>query len=252
MKTISIQRILCTVFAALTLGGLTARGQMPSAGAPGGMSGALAQLFGDIKAFSAKADVRVVDAKQEQVADMPMDFAFLDGKIRVEMDLAAMQNRNMPPGMAAALKQMGMAHVISIVRPDKQLAYAVYPDQKAVLSMPLPKSSETNNAPKLKKTALGKDTIEGHPCIKNRVLVTDNDGKTVDATTWNATDLEDFPIRIETTDKGNTSTVSFSQIQFASPNPKDFDAPAGYKLYTDPMEFQQAVTRNIQPGAPPK
>jgi hypothetical protein len=239
---------------ALWLAGFTAWGQMPSDGAPGGMSGALTRLFGDIKAFSAKADVQVQDTNQEQIADMAMDFAFLEGKIRVEMDLTQMKNRNMPPGMAAALKQMGMAHVISIVRPDKQRAYAVYPDQKAVLTMPLPEegADPTNTTSKLKKTALGKETAEGHPCVKNKVLVTDNDGKTVEALTWNATDLKDFPVKIETTDKENTSVVRFQQINFARPEPNLFDPPPAYTVYDDPMAFQQAMKKNLGDPVPPK
>ena len=252
MKAVLLKKRLVVALVIFGLASVPAWAQM-SPGAPGGMSGALARLFGDIKAFTAKANVRVLDGKQDQIANMPMDFAFLDGKIRVEMDLSKMQNRNMPAGMAAALQRMGMAHVSSIVRPEMKVAYAVYPNQKAVLSMPLPQSSETtNSSAELKKTELGKATVDGQACIKYKVLVPDNDGKTIDAITWNATGLRNFPIKIETSEGGNTSIVSFSEVQFAPPDPKEFDPPAGYTVYTDPMEFQQAVTRNIKGETSPK
>ncbi len=253
MKAVLSRKKFVVLLAALCLAGVTAWPQMSSPSAPGGMSGALTRLFGTVKAFTSKANVRVLDSKQEQIANMPMDFAFLNGKIRVEMDLAKMENRNMPPGMPAALKRRGMAQVITIVRPDKKLAYAVYPDQKAVLSMPLPPSDETtNSSSELKRSELGKATIEGQPCIKNKVLVPDTGGKTIEAITWNATDLRNFPIRIETAEHGNTSIVSFSHVQFDSPDPQEFDPPAGYTVYTDPAEFQQAVTKGIKGETPPK
>jgi hypothetical protein len=67
------------------------------------------------------------------------------------------------------------------------------------------------------------------PCVKNRVTVKDSRNVIFEATTWNATDLRDFPVRIETQDQGKTSTLQFRQIQFAKPDEKRFEPPRGYK-----------------------
>src|SRR5436190_20645814 len=177
-----------------------AQAQIPGAGDAGGMTAALTKLFGDVTAFTAKAQVQVMDSTNKEIANMPMDFTLLDKKIRVEIDLTQTKNASMPPGAATTLRQMGMAQVISLVRPDKKLVYIIYPDQKAMITMPLPdedldvaaKNSKTS------KTPLGKETVDGHPCVKNKVVITSEKGEVLEATTWNAIDLQDFPLQIQT------------------------------------------------------
>jgi len=40
----------------------------------------------------------------------------------------------------------------------------------------------------------------GRPsCVKNKVIVTDDKGDKHESTVWNATDLKNFPVKIETT-----------------------------------------------------
>jgi hypothetical protein len=225
--------------------------QMPGAGSPAGMSAAMVKLFGDIKAFTAKAEVQVLDGSQKQLALMPMDFALLDGSIRVEMDMTQVKNSSMPPGAAAQLKQLGMAQVISVVRPDKKTIYVIYPDQKIYLNMPMPKedAEAAQKTPKIQKTALGKDTLDGHACVKNKTLISDDRGNSVEATTWNATDLKDFPVQIQTQENQATSLVRFKQIQFTKPELKQFEPPPGYAQYTNQWELQQAVMKKMMPDA---
>lgn len=218
------------------------------------MSAAITKLFGDIKAFSAKAEVRVLDNSQQEVVSMPMDFALLDKSIRVEMDMTQMKNKQMPPGMSNTLKQMGMAHVISVISPGKKSAIVIYPDQKSVLNLPLPKSdTDTAKEPKLEKTSMGKETLDGHPCVKNKVVITDEKGEKVDAFTWNATDMKDFPIQIQTKEAENTSVVKFSSVSFEPPPAAQFEVPAGFTQYKDQQELMQGIMKKVmQEHAPEK
>ena len=39
------------------------------------------------------------------------------------------------------------------------------------------------------------------------------------ATTWNATDLKDFPIQIEIKENGNTTIMHFMNVNLAKPDP---------------------------------
>ncbi len=220
-----------------------ARAQMPGAGPGAGMSAALAKLFGDVKAFSAKAQVQVSEG-DKQVMKMPMNFSMLDDKMRVEMDMTQVDNSSAPPGMVDQLKQMGMAQVISIVRPDKKQAYVIYPERKTVLAMPMP--AETSKDAKFQKTPLGKETVDGHPCVKQKWTIPDEKGGTVEPITWNATDLKDFPIRIETKDKGNTSTITFSNVQLTRPDARLFEPPGSYKQYNSPQEMMQGLMQGGQ------
>jgi hypothetical protein len=234
-----------TVLALSMLVSGTTLAQMPSAGSPGGMGAALTKLFGEIKGFTAKAKVRVLDKAQQETMNGPMDFALLDNKVRVELDMTRIKNKAMPEGAAAQMKQLGMAHVVSIIRPDKKLIYLIYPDGKAVTSMPLPKedveAGEKNT--KLQKTPLGKETIDGHPCVKNKVVVTGDKGQILEAVTWNATDLKDFPVQIQTKEQDNTSIVLYSDIQLEKPDPTKFDPPPGFTEYSDQMQLMQELIK---------
>lgn len=235
------------MFAGLLLAGAGAQAQMPGAGGPLGMSATLTKLFGDIKAFSAKAEVQVLDGSQKEVAGMPMDFAMLDKMVRVELDLTQAKSSTMPPGAAEQLKSMGMAQVVSIVRPDKKLVYVMYPQQKMMMSMPLNKANADTPGKdsKIEKTPLGKETVDGHPCVKNKVAFTGDNGEKIEATTWEASDLKDFPVKIQTKDKGNTSTIRFQNIQFAKPDAKLFEIPGGYTEYKSPQELMQGLMKKM-------
>ena len=216
--------------------------QIPG-GSAAGFNASLTRLFGDVTAFSAKAEARVLDEQDKEVMVAPMDFALLDRKIRIDIDLTQAKSRDFSPEMIAMMKQQGLANMVSIVRPDKNLVYLIYPAQKSSLSMPLPEDQAENlqGKTKLQKLADGKETIDGHDCVRNKVIVTDVKGHTMEATTWNASDLRDFPIQIRTKEKGNTSLMRFRDIKFASPDSKQFELPEGYAQYKEMQEMMQAI-----------
>lgn len=228
----------------ILLSGVASFAQVPGAGGPAGMSAAITKLFGNIKTFTAKAEVQVLDNSQKEIVFVPMEFALLDKTVRVEMDLTKMKNQQMPPGVADSLKQMGMAHVVSIISPSKKSAFVIYPDQKSVLTMALPEV-DSNKEPKIEKKPLGKETIDGHSCVKNQVLITDEKGEKIDATTWNATDLKDFPVQIQTKESENTSLVKFKQVQFAAPDPAQFEPPTGYTQYSSQQDLMQGIMKKM-------
>jgi len=235
------------VLATVWLSSLSAYGQMPGGAGPAGMSGALTKLFGNNTAFSAKGEMQVTDHSNHEIAYWPMDFALLNRMIRVEIDLTRTRNKDMPSGTAATLKQIGMSQVVSIIRPDKGLVYVIYPDQRVLLSMPLPKEDRegSDKTAQVSKSALGKETIDGHPCVKNKVVITDASGQKVEAITWDATDLNDLPVQIETQEKDNTSVVRFKQVQFTHPASDRFEPPSGYVQYQDPDELKLGVMKKM-------
>jgi len=227
---------------ALILTAVAASAQIGGPGGPTGMGAAITKLFGENRAFTAKAEVQLLDGSQKEIAVMPMDFSLLDKSLRVEMDLSQVKNREMPPGAVESLKQMGMARVVSIINPSKQSAYMLYPDQKVLLSVPLPKEqTNTPAASKLEKTALGNETVDGHACVKNKVTLTDDTGQPIDVTLWNATDLKDFPVQIQTKEKENTSMMRFKQVQLTKPDAALFEPPADYAHYGSQEELMQAI-----------
>jgi hypothetical protein len=235
---------------ALSLGSI-GFAQVPGSVGPAGISSALTKLFGKTTAFTAKGEMKVLDNSNHEVSLWPMDFSVLDKKIRVEIDLAQTRTRGVPAEMGAMLKQMGMSQVISIIRPDKGLVYVIYPDQRAMLSMPLSKEDTegTEKTPKITKTPLGKETIDGHPCIKNKVLIIDTAGQSTEATTWEATDLRELPIQIETRESANTSVVRFQQVQFTRPAAGFFEPPSGFTLFDSADDLRLSVMKKVVDNA---
>ena len=225
--------------------------QVPGGGGPAGMSSALTKLFGKNTAFSAKGEMQVTDSSKREVSYWPMDFSVLDKKIRVEIDLAQTRNKGVPPQMGAMLKQMGMSQVVSIIRPDKALVYVIYPDQRALFSMPLPKedSEGSEKPPKITKTLLAKETLDGHPCSKNKVVLTDSAGQSTEAITWEASDLQGLPVQIQTQEGDTTSVIHFKDVQFSRPPADLFEPPSGFTKYDSAEELKLSVMKKTVEGA---
>ena len=163
---------------------------------------------------------------------MPMEFAVLDSKVRLDIDLAQVQSKDFSPTMLATLKQAGLDRMISVFRPDKKATYLIYPGVQSYQELALAKEEAEAFEKGLKpeKTALGKETIDGHACVKHKVLVKSGKGPVLEALTWNATDLKDFPLQIEMKEKGNNVRMRFTQVRFVKPEAKQFEIPAGYGL----------------------
>ena len=70
---------------------------MPTAGSPTGINAAFVKLFGAVAAFTAKVETQVFDQSQKEIVRMPMDFAALDGKVRLDINLAKCRARTSPP-----------------------------------------------------------------------------------------------------------------------------------------------------------
>jgi hypothetical protein len=221
-------------------------------GSMGGPGMSVTKFFGSNNAFSAACDIIVTNADGAQVMSGTMKYAMLGDKVRTEMDMAQMTNSQMPPDAAESMKKMGMAHAISIVRPDQKLLYVIYPDLKDYARMPAPPAANagTNKEPEIELTKLGEETIDGHPCVKNKAVVTGDDGQSHGATLWNATDLKDFPVQIQSSERDITVTMHFKDIQLATPNASLFDPPAGFTGYDGMQQMMMAVMQKSLKSAP--
>lgn len=225
---------------------------MPGNGAPGEMNAAMLRLFEGHKGFQAKAEVKVSDPAQKEVLKSPMEMVLSENKARFVIDLAQATGSSITPETIQMLKSAGMSQMVSIARPDLKQVLMIYPAQKSILRMPM---NEKNvkaavNDVKVTKTELGKETIDGHACVKHQVKVTDADGNVTEATTWNASDLKDFPVQIEGKEKGMTTLLRFKDVRFAKPDDALFDAPTGYKEYKNMMEMMQSAMQGMGVGAP--
>ena len=185
--------------------------------------------------------MRVLDSSNRIHLVAPLTFELLDNKIRIQLDSTTVKSSEMSAAAISSLRQMGMAQMISIIRPDTRQIYVIYPDQKSLLKIPLPEeeAAAATKTPNITKTPIGKENIESHPCVKHKVVIKGDKGKAVEATTWNATDMKGFPVQIRSVERGNISIVRFKHVHFVRPDVKKFEPPAGYTIYTNPMTLMQ-------------
>jgi hypothetical protein len=207
----------------------------------------MTKLFGDNPGFTATMEFHMTRAPGQEMT-MPGKMAHLEGKARFEMDMSNMQGGNLPPQAAARMKQMGMSRMISITRRDQNLIYMVYPDMKAYTQMPIREPNAAASEYKAEVTKLGEETINGHDCIKNKVEVTGPDGVTHESTVWNATDLKQFPLKIQLESKeGRNSMLLFNDVKLEKPDPALFDPPTDFTKYDNVMSLMMSRARGMPP-----
>jgi len=193
-----------------------------------------ALLLGAHQAFSADMEYAVLDAEKKPVNVVPGKLAYLESKSRFEIDMSQVRGLGAVSEMAAQLKIMGLADLVMIRRPDKSLKYLVYPGlgsyvEEKLTDKPADPAAKTRS--KKETTEIGQETLEGHPCVKTRVVVTDDTGHRLEATLWNATDLKQFPLRIEMLEDGKTTTRLFKNVRLAKPDAALFEPPASLARY---------------------
>jgi hypothetical protein len=229
----------------------TVNAQPGMGGGPGpGFDTMLTKFFGEVKGFSATAEMTMKGNGDNMT--MPMEFAMLEGKVRMDLDLGKMKSDKMA-GMGAQLKQMGMDKMTTIVDPKKKTMLMIYPSLKSYADMPMPEEQAkmVDKEPKMETTEMGKETIEGHPCKKNKVVVTDDAGKKQEVLVWNATDLKDFPVQLQTSDKGQDMTMIYKNIKLEKPDAKQFEPPAEFTKYASMQEMMQNAMMKMM-GNPPR
>jgi hypothetical protein len=216
----------------ISLGLLPAYSQ---SGPPGGpqLGGTLSKLFGDNQTFSADLEMQVSD-KSGKPMTMPGKLSFDTGKSRFEISTNQM---------------------VTIARPDKKIAYLVYPGLRSYAEIPLSNadSAPTKRDYKMEITEIGADIVDGHPCVKNKYIVTDNEGVKHESTVWNATDLKKFPVKIETVEQGDNVSMLFQNVSLAKPAASLFDPPADFKKYDTAQQMQQEMMKRLggDPGMTP-
>ncbi|MGV3755670.1 MAG: DUF4412 domain-containing protein [Verrucomicrobiota bacterium] len=234
---------------AVLLGATTStQAQLGGGGRPPGSNPALAKVFGKNSSFSAKAQMKVMDVSGKEVMSGPVTYAMLEGSTYWGMDLSAMKSAQIPPQAAASMKQMGMAEMVMVNKAGSKSALLIYPGMKAYAEMPLPAEASPEAKSDIKTEVVGEETVNGHKCKKNKVTVTEG-GKTQEIFTWNATELKDFPVRVEMKDANNKVQLDYSDIKLEKPDAKLFEAPAGFTRYDNVQALLQGEIMKRMGGA---
>ncbi len=202
------------------------------------------KLFGDVNAFTATCDMRILAKGEKTPTTMVMKMSYLEGKMRTDMDMAQMQSPDLPPQAVQQMKQMGMDKMTGIMLPETKKMLLIYPGLQGYVEMPLPKDevAALEKEPKIEKTALGKETINGQACVKNKVVITDAAGKQQELTVWNATSLKEFPVKVETAFEDRAVTIHYKDVNLGKPDSKQFEPPSGFAKHND---LQQLIMKKM-------
>lgn len=212
--------------------------------------GSMGKLFGDNPGFS--ADVEIQMAAGAQNMSVPAKISYDSGKSRFEMSLSEAKGSQLPPGTIEHAKAMGVDKTVMISQPDTKTSYLVYPGLSAYAPIPFqdPAAAKPLSSFKMETTELGKETVGGHPSVKNKVVVTSDQGKSDEFTVWNATDLNKFPVKIEMAEQGHTVTMLFQNVKASKPDAALFAPPAGYTKYDSPQDLIQQEMMKRMGNAP--
>jgi hypothetical protein len=164
-----------------------------------------------------KSDTMVMEANIAKAGD----------KFRSDMDMSKMsKGQGMPPELS---------RMIVISRGDKHEGYTLYPNKKKYMIHP--QTEGEGEKPKIEKTKVGSEVIDGHPTDKYKVRITNHDGKAYEGFLWNATDLDGMTIKSETENGDYKSTMELKNIVLKRPAASLFEVPADYAEAKDFMEL---------------
>jgi hypothetical protein len=211
-------------------------------------NGSMAKLFGTNLAFSAVVEITSRNGSTNGPLTMPGKLAFLDGKARFELNMDQVKGGKTRPGAGIQLKALGMDKIVSITRPDKQITLQIYPGLSAYIetSVPDPDAEKSSSDFKIETVEQGRETLDGHLCVRNKSIVTDPDGTKHEALLWNATDIGNFPIKIQQSEKDTSVTMLFRDVSLTKPEVSLFEPPAGFTKYNDmPTMMKDKVLKRI-------
>ena len=213
------------------------------------MNAAMLKLFGDITAFSSKADVRLQEKGQEPMT-MTINFAMLEGNVRVDLDMSNVKSAQLSAEILASYKSAGMERVTTILRRDRKSALLIYPSVQSYVELPMSREEarDMERRFKIDKTKLGRETIEGQACDKTRVVVSADAGEKQEAVVWYAPSLKDFPLRMQMDQPRMTVTMQYHDVSLNRPETRQFDAPVGFSKYASVEQLVQKAMRKALGG----
>ena len=120
------------------------------------------------------------------------------------------------------------------------------------LTLPMkPEELEAVGKSSVKTEVLGRETLDGHACVKNKIIITPPKGEPQTFTVWNATDLKDFPIQTLTRQDTDTVITRYTNVQLLKPDAKQFEPPAGFEEYKGLAAFQAGMMKKSLGGGTP-
>jgi len=121
---------------------------------------------------------------------------------------------------------------VMILRGDKKVVWMLMPENRLYVEMPLDPRRDvlppfSGPGIKTEKELLGEDNVDGHPAKKYHVNIQRNGKMESTGFVWEATDLDNLPVKFQTEDK--STTITWKNIKRDAAESSLFDIPEGYK-----------------------
>ena len=148
----------------------------------------------------------------------------------------------------------------TLYAPSKSRVYnlTTYPDHshqcvamKPVQAKMLPSPLELLQGSIVTRKDAGTDTIEGHPCRIENVVVTRPDGSKIESRVWEAQDLQGIPVKIESHVADVTLSAVYRDISLGTPDPALFTIPekcTPFEMMGQVVEQKTIQSRDFTPG----
>ncbi len=129
----------------------------------------------------------------------------------------------------------GMGMVVSIVKEGAKKNYTLYPEKKKYIETELTDTEEEE--PNVERKLVGEEQVDGHPCKKYRVRVTDKDGTISEGYVWEAEDLGGFIIKGDFEEEGIRTIMEMKNVKLITPPAELFEIPPGYRMVSGMMDI---------------
>ena len=196
---------------------------------------ALTQLFSDTRSFTGGAELQFPAAPGEVPDALAFGVAMHQGSMRWELDLAQARVATYPKPTVGAIAEMGMDRIHFILQPEKPIIVA-FPGLQGYFELALPQTAGVQEQAltklgRLERKALGKETVDGQPTEKFQVTLRGASGAKEEATVWEATNLQNMPIKLQVRFADAAYGIQFRNVKLGQPDARYFQTPAGYKKY---------------------
>lgn len=204
------------------------------------MKAVLSMLCEDTPEFSATAKIQMFGRGGAYQSGMTIGLALREDHLRQEMDVSAIPQ--IPPEIRAGMAVVKLDKIVILTRVDRKRVYIVFPGVQAYVEYPisdvvLSNITRRTSAVSHQKTNIGHEVVDGHSCAKNKVIVTEPNEPTGEATLWQASDLSGFPIQMEVVDASRTTKFEFKNVQVGKPEASLFEIPASYVSFTNTSDI---------------
>src|SRR5207247_263668 len=140
--------------------------------------------LGSNVSFTATATITGTGKEEADNFSTDIGLSVLQGRVRSDIDLSRIQGLKTCDNAQMRLLESGLDRVSFISLPDVRLNYHVYPRLKVYCETPENWRERDKRIAEIERTKLGDESAAGMPCVKYRVLATNQVGQQLPVTVW--------------------------------------------------------------------